>query len=285
MAAKTAAGRKKINSEDDNKTPQAPASNQSSGIDGKSRTQLHLIRKFFHALTGIGFAALYEYFLTQQQTLIFYGGLFLVLAAGETLRMRFPNTINRLALRVTQSLLRSYEKDHASGMVFFVAGMLFCVGFLPKNVAILSILYLSIGDPVASACGIKYGYMGPKFSNGKSLIGYMGGLIACTLITYLYFLRTFRPSLSLIAVSLVGGFAGMKYYEPDMAFGRMSHLTLESSGATMEVLCSRKIGPEGLGGPIDVDDNLAVPIGSGCIFYAVLSLIFPSFCHDALSIS
>lgn len=263
MAAKTAAGRKKINSEDDNKTPQAPASNQSSGIDGKSRTQLHLIRKFFHALTGIGFAALYEYFLTQQQTLIFYGGLFLVLAAGETLRMRFPNTINRLALRVTQSLLRSYEKDHASGMVFFVAGMLFCVGFLPKNVAILSILYLSIGDPVASACGIKYGYMGPKFSNGKSLIGYMGGLIACTLITYLYFLRTFRPSLSLIAVSLVGGFAG----------------------ATMEVLCSRKIGPEGLGGPIDVDDNLAVPIGSGCIFYAVLSLIFPSFCHDALSIS
>lgn len=53
----------------------------------------------------------------------------------------------------------------------------------------------------------------------------------------------------------------------------------------MEVLCSRKIGPEGLGGPIDVDDNLAVPIGSGCIFYAVLSLIFPNFCHDALAIS
>ena len=181
-------------------------------MEGKSRTQLHLIRKLFHALTGMGFAALYEYFLTQQQALIVYGGLFVVLAAGESLRMRFPNTINRLALRVTQSLLRSYEKDHASGMVFFVAGMLFCVGFLPKNVAILSILYLSIGDPVASACGIKYGALGPKFSNGKSLVGYIGGLAACTLITYLYFIRSCRPSLSLLAVSLVGGFAGVKIF-------------------------------------------------------------------------
>ena len=62
-------------------------------------------------------------------------------------------------------------------------------------------------------------------------------------------------------------------------------LTQFFAGATMEVLCGRKIGAEGLGGPIDVDDNLAVPIGSGCIFYAVLSLVFPSFCHDALSIS
>ncbi len=157
----------------------------------------------------MGFAALYEYFLTQQQTLIFYGALFVVLAAGESLRMRFPNTINRLALRVTQSLLRSYEKDHASGMVFFVAGLLFVVGFLPKNVAILSILYLSIGDPVASACGIKYGYLGPKFGNGKSLVGYIGGLAACAVTTYLYFIRSCRHSLSLVVVSLIGGFAGM----------------------------------------------------------------------------
>ncbi len=45
----------------------------------------------------------------------------------------------------------------------------------------------------------------------------------------------------------------------------------------MEVLCSRKIEPEGLGGPIDVDDNLAVPIGSGSILYAALTLAFPQF--------
>ena len=51
----------------------------------------------------------------------------------------------------------------------------------------------------------------------------------------------------------------------------------------MEVLCGRKI--EGVGGPIDVDDNLAVPIGSGCMFYAVLSLVFPEFCRESLSMS
>ena len=209
MAAQTASGRKKANADCDNTASPAQNVEQPNALNGKSRTQLHLIRKLFHALTGIGFASLYEYFLTQHQTLIFYGALFFVLVAGESLRMRFPNTVNRLALRVTQSLLRSYEKDHASGMVFFVAGMLFCVGFLPKNVAVLSILYLSIGDPVASACGIKYGSLGPKFSNGKSLIGYIGGLVACALITYLYFIRTCRHSLSLLAVSFIGGLAGL----------------------------------------------------------------------------
>jgi diacylglycerol kinase (CTP) len=209
MAAQTAAGRKKAANGDSVAPQPAPSPRPHNPLDGKSRTQLHLLRKFFHALTGMGFAALYEYFLTQQQTLIFYGALFVVLAAGESLRMRFPNTINRLALRVTQSLLRSYEKDHASGMVFFVAGLLFVVGFLPKNVAILSILYLSIGDPVASACGIKYGYLGPKFGNGKSLVGYIGGLAACAVTTYLYFIRSCRHSLSLVVVSLIGGFAGM----------------------------------------------------------------------------
>ena len=175
---------------------------------GKSRTQLHLIRKVFHAATGSGFAALYEYFLDKHQALLFYGVLFIILFVGEILRMKFPDTINRLALRVTQSLLRSYEKDHASGMVYFVAGMIFCVGLLPKNIAVLSILFLSIGDPVASACGIRFGSLGPKFGNGKSLIGYLGGLLACAIITYFYFARFFVPSNSLYVVSLIGGFAG-----------------------------------------------------------------------------
>ena len=43
----------------------------------------------------------------------------------------------------------------------------------------------------------------------------------------------------------------------------------------MEVLCSRKL--DGQGGPIDIDDNLAVPIGSGAMFYATLSILFPHF--------
>ena len=160
-------------------------------------------------MTGVGFASLYEYIFSRNEALALYGLIFLFLAGGELFRMTFPNSfVAELALRITQSLARSYEQDHASGMVFFVAGMLISISLLPKQIAVLSILFLSIGDPVASACGIKYGRLGPKFSNGKSLVGYLGGLFACALTTYFYFLRIHPHSFSLIAVSLLGGIAG-----------------------------------------------------------------------------
>lgn len=40
-------------------------------------------------------------------------------------------------------------------MLFFLTGVIFCIFFYPKNVAILAILFLSVGDPCASACGIR----------------------------------------------------------------------------------------------------------------------------------
>ena len=52
----------------------------------------------------------------------------------------------------------------ASGMVFFVAGVLSVIVMFPKRVAVLAMLYLSFGDPFASAVGIRLGYLGPKFS-------------------------------------------------------------------------------------------------------------------------
>ena len=51
-------------------------------------------------------------------------------------------------------------------MVFFVAGVLSVIVMFPKRVAVLAMLYLSFGDPFASAVGIRLGYLGPKFSNG-----------------------------------------------------------------------------------------------------------------------
>ena len=192
-----------------NKRGRSNADSKPITIHGKSRTHLHIIRKLFHALTGLGFAALYEYFLTRTETLIVYVAIFVFLVFGEILRMRYPDTINRLLIWLTQSLLRSYEKDHASGMAFFVAGMIFCVFFFPKNVAVLSILYLSIGDPAASTAGIKYGSKSIKFSNGKSLIGYLSGMLTCSVLTYLYFIRTCEQSATLIFVSFLGGFAGI----------------------------------------------------------------------------
>mmetsp|Transcript_4447 Transcript_4447/g.8932 ORF Transcript_4447/g.8932 Transcript_4447/m.8932 type:complete len:266 (+) Transcript_4447:52-849(+) len=219
----------------------------------KSRKDLHLLRKLFHALAGIAMAFVYEYILSREQTLIIFGGIFAFLLVGEILRFNFPNSpITRFTLWLLQLLARTYEMKHMTGMIYFVTGVLICVGLLPKKVAVLSILFLAIGDPCASTCGIQLGYLGPKFRNGKSLMGFVGGFLSCAITTYVYFFQETGPSTSLFAVSLLGGFAG---------------------GVT-ELLCGRVV--EGTGGPIDIDDNLAVPVGSGFLFYAGLQY-FPSF--------
>ena len=43
------------------------------------------------------------------------------------------------------------------------------------------------------------------------------------------------------------------------------------AGAIPETLCGRVHNGEG--GPIDVDDNLAVPIGSGLVLYVLLYVL------------
>jgi len=220
----------------------------------RSRKQLHLVRKIFHALAGIGMASVYQYVLTREQTLWIFGALFATLGTGEWVRLKYPNNVvSKLAMVIMQTLARTYEMKHMSGMIYFVTGVLICVGFYPKKVAVLSILFLAIGDPAASTCGIQWGSLGPKFSNGKSLIGFLGGLMSCAITTAIFYYSETGPSMSLLLVSLLGGL----------------------SGGITELLCGRVV--EGSGGPIDIDDNLAVPVGSGLLFYLSLLQLFPSF--------
>mmetsp|Transcript_43798 Transcript_43798/g.105901 ORF Transcript_43798/g.105901 Transcript_43798/m.105901 type:complete len:265 (+) Transcript_43798:53-847(+) len=225
----------------------------------KGRKSLHLLRKLFHALAGVALASVYEVLLDRQTTLKVFGVLLVLLALGEGLRFAFPESFfATLSLRVTSALARTYEIKHMSGMIFFLTGVLFCIYFYPKNVAILAILYLSVGDPCASACGIRWGHHSMKFSNGKSLVGFLGGMAACFGCTLAYFWQSHGPSAELIAVSLWGGVVG----------------------ATTELLCGRVLYSDGetKGGPIDIDDNLAVPIFSGALFWGVLSF-FPHVSH------
>jgi hypothetical protein len=95
-----------------------------------------------------------------------------------------------------------------SGMVYYMAGVTLTVAAYPKKVGVLAILFLALGDPFASSVGIKFGKLGPRFSNGKSLFGSLGGLTICALTTAIYFSRGVQDYLTLAIVSLLGGLAG-----------------------------------------------------------------------------
>jgi CDP-diglyceride synthetase len=93
-------------------------------------------------------------------------------------------------------------------MVYYLAGVTLTVAAYPKKVGVLAILFLALGDPFASTMGIKFGKFGPRFSNGKSLIGTLAGLTICALTTAIYFSRGVQDGLTLALVSLLGGLAG-----------------------------------------------------------------------------
>ena len=139
-----------------------------SKIVVKTRKSIHFLRKLFHALAGILMAGSYEWiFTTQKEAVFFYACFFAFVASGEMMRLYFLDTaVAKFVFRFMSILARNYELKQASGMVFFVAGVLSVIVLFPKRIAILSILFLSFGDPFASACGIRLGYLGPKFRNG-----------------------------------------------------------------------------------------------------------------------
>ena len=110
-----------------------------------------------------------------------------------------------------------------------MASCLFDFLIFPRQVAVLSILYLGFGDPSSSFFGVLYGRN--KIFPNKSLQGTLGGFFVCALVTLLYLSWQGFPGESVLLIALLGGFAG----------------------AVAELL------------PLNVDDNFAIPVVSGAL--------------------
>lgn len=187
---------------------------------------------------GLMIVGVYLAGLTRQeavQILGFFLALDLIL---ETARLRSP-TLNEKIMRMWGPLMRASEKDSYSGTPYYIAASLIAIAIFPKTIAALSIVFLAVGDPIASLFGILYGDRSIRFSNGKSLIGTAAGMIAC-MIAAVCFLSLLNQTQSMglsrdhmMILSIIGGVAG--------------------GGA--ELL------------PMEVDDNFAIPVVSGFVLW------------------
>jgi diacylglycerol kinase (CTP) len=192
------------------------------------RNDLHLARKAWHCSMGLFMA--FVYLIGTPKVicvLLLLGALAFVLTA-EHARLRFPK-VNEWAIKAMGPIMRKNEVNKVSGTPFYIGSVLLAVMIFPKSVAILSILFLAIGDPISSVFGITYGDLGPRFSNGKSLIGTAAGMGVCCLITFIYFAATGNSIGASALIALAGGIAG--------------------GGAEMI--------------PLEIDDNFSIPLVSG----------------------
>ncbi len=105
---------------------------------------------------GIVCFILYGFYLNHHQALIALlcvGGL-LVLA--DIARLAFPH-LTAVALRCFGRVMREEELTGLSANTFYILGLFTLLLFFPKPIALLSLLYLAVGDPIAALVGVRFG--------------------------------------------------------------------------------------------------------------------------------
>jgi diacylglycerol kinase (CTP) len=209
-----------------------------------SRTDIHLPRRIFHMLSGIILAGAGLWIETKTTFVLFLAFLTALSLFLEVLRLGSPG-FNRLAHFLGKPLLRTGEEQQMTGATYYLIGCTIAALVFPRAISVLAILYLGLGDPVASLVGLKWGrqifsrrwFVGPSPWAKKSLEGSFACFVICCLVTFgATFLLGKTESLVLsdrILFSILGGGAAM--------FGEFL--------------------------PLRTDDNLSLPLISGAALW------------------
>jgi diacylglycerol kinase (CTP) len=210
---------------------------------GAARGEVHLRRKVQHAASGaliaVGLAL-----LPRPAALAALLAFLALYAALHAARGASP-AVHRAYLRALGAVLRSHEVPAGAipGAVWFVAGTAVCVYCFDPPIALLSLGFLSLGDPIASYVGVSYGRSAPCLRrvaapSGKTAAGSLGCFVACAAVG--------------AAWAICGGGAG--------TVAARAHL------APFVGLCG-VIGAAAEMAPLRLDDNLTIPILSGALLH------------------
>ena len=196
------------------------------------RNDLHLARKAWHMFMGVMITAIYLSGMKVGTASIILGSVLGFDLVMEMARLRVP-AFNAKIVRLWGPFIRSCEVNRISGIPYYLAATLLSIAIFPKPVAVLSILYLACGDPIASLFGILFGHKSVRLANGKSLIGTLAGVLTCVAVTFAFLSSLSVSGMQLAVLTVVGGIAG----------------------GTAELV------------PLDMDDNFTIPVISGFVLW------------------
>ncbi len=187
----------------------------------RERGSVHLERRLFHMSAGVLFPVLA---LIMEEDPFF--ALLLVtsiaVVGGDTTRLLVP-PLNRVFVRSLAPLLRSDEKNRIVGASYGLLGILGAFALFDRDIAVVAVLFLALGDPVAAMVGIRL-RRGPVF--GKSLSGSMAMVMA---------------ALAVVAVLHVTGAIDFRW----------AFVVGAVAATAIELL------------PLPLNDNLTIPLGAG----------------------
>jgi dolichol kinase len=174
----------------------------------KNKKDLHLSRKIIHMIPAFIFVIMYINFFEYRNIMENYIMKFFIVAIFLDF-LRLDNIkLNNIFVKIFSKVMRTEELTKHSGVPPYMTSMTIISAFFPFEVIVLSLLFLSICDPMASLVGVSFrnNEYNIKFKNGKSLFGLMGALLSSFVITLIVGIFVFDWTFSLsFTVGILSG--------------------------------------------------------------------------------
>ena len=177
----------------------------------KDKKDLHYWRKLNHSLPGLIIFILLFFNIIEQEImskLIFF--LYILISFLEIFRLTHK-PFNEFFCKKFSFLLRNNEETKPTTTTFYLLSLSIIILFFPIEIFYISLMTLSLGDPLASIIGLKnkYNKNNYKFKNNKSLYGSITlstvGLIF-SMVFLIYFNHNFQSSFNFAIIYAINLF-------------------------------------------------------------------------------
>ncbi|MDY6861459.1 MAG: hypothetical protein SV062_00550 [Thermodesulfobacteriota bacterium] len=143
--------------------------------------KFEIIRKSIHFASAL-IAFVYLFFFVKEIAILIIGFLTCFMILAELLRMKV-SFIRNLFSTAFGKILRIHEDKRLTAASWVFIGAFFTILFFPKEVAVISLLFMSIGDSCAALVGRKWGRT--KIF-GKTIEGSLAFLCSAIFVSLLY---------------------------------------------------------------------------------------------------
>jgi len=137
-------------------------------FEQKSRKDVQLPRRIFHMMNGAIIAMLYLFYMEKSELVTFLGIIASIIFISEQIRLKYPE-LSDFFSKISNILYRAEERFEIASAMPYAASCLLIVFAFPKAIAIITVLFLALGDPLSAIVGIKYGTH--KITSNRSIEG------------------------------------------------------------------------------------------------------------------
>lgn len=170
----------------------------------QARNDIHLARRIWHFAGVMVVFALYWFTPPERAPWIalLCCAIFLCFDVG---RLFLPR-LNRFLIWFFAPFMRKSELRKLSGVSAMLIGVTAIIWVYPKQVVLLSLLFLAVADPLASYVGIRFGR--DKLIGDKSVQGTLAAFVACFVVAVIYLFGMNLMTERLFIVCLLSALAG-----------------------------------------------------------------------------